>query len=132
CLFINVFTPATSPQENLPVMVWIHGGGFRIGAGGIPLYDGRALARRDGVVVTFNYRLGLLGVFDHPALEQEQRGQARANYALLDQIAALEWVRDNIARFGGDPNRVTLFGESAGGVSVMLLMMNERSNGLFH
>lgn len=132
CLFINVFTPATSPDANLPVMVWIHGGGFRIGAGGIPLYDGTALARRDVVVVTFNYRLGLLGVFDHPALEEEQRGQARANYALLDQIAALEWVRDNIARFGGDPNRVTLFGESAGGVSVMLLMMSERSDGLFH
>jgi len=132
CLFINVFSPATSADANLPVMVWIHGGGFRIGAGGIPLYDGTSLARRGVVLVTFNYRLGLLGVFDHPELEREQAGQPRANYALMDQIAALEWVKDNIARFGGDPNRVTLFGESAGGVSVMLLMANERSNTLFH
>ncbi len=132
CLSVNVFSPNTSASAGLPVMVWIHGGAFRIGAGGVPLYDGSALARRGVVVVTMNYRLGLLGIFDHADLETEQAGQPRSNYALMDQTAALEWVRDNIARFGGDPARVTLFGESAGGVSVMLHMMSERSNGLFH
>jgi para-nitrobenzyl esterase len=131
CLTLNVWTPDVRADAKLPVMVWIHGGAFRLGAGGIPLYDGSALARRNVVVVTFNYRLGLFGVFGHPALAAEQAKEPRTNYAFLDQVAALEWVRDNIARFGGDPRRVTIFGESAGGVSVLLHMISPRSRGLF-
>lgn len=131
CLTVNVWTPEARSGADLPVMVWIHGGGFKIGAGGVPLYDGAALARRGVVVVTLNYRLGLLGVFAHPDLAAEQPDQPRANYAIMDQIAALEWVRDNIAAFGGDPRRVTIFGESAGGVSVLLHMISPRSRQLF-
>jgi para-nitrobenzyl esterase len=131
CLSLNVWSPDMGTNARLPVMVWIHGGGFRLGAGGVPLYDGSALARRGVVVVTINYRLGLMGVFAHPALAEEQPNAPRANYAIMDQIAALEWVRDNIDQFGGDPQRVTIFGESAGGVSVLLHMISPRSRGLF-
>lgn len=94
-------------------MVWLHGGGFTIGAGSLPPYDGKALASRDVVVVTVNYRLGHLGFFSHPALEEEA-GERLYNFALLDQIAALQWVQENIHAFGGDAANVTLFGESAG------------------
>ena len=131
CLTLNIWSPDMRPGAKLPVMVWIHGGSFRIGAGGVPLYDGGALAKRGAVIVTLNYRLGLLGIFAHPALAKEQPGAPRANYAIMDQIAALQWVRDNIARFGGDPGRVTIFGESAGGVSVLLHMISPASRGLF-
>jgi para-nitrobenzyl esterase len=111
-------------------MVWVHGGGFTSGSGSAPLYDGRALAERGVVVVTFNYRLGRLGFFAHPALARE--GGPQANYALMDQVAALQWVRRNIGAFGGDPRNVTLFGNSAGGWSVNQLMLAPPAQGLFH
>lgn len=130
CLYLNVWAPVKRPTP-LPVMVWLHGGGFTIGAGGLPPYNGKALARRDVILVTLNYRLGHLGFFAHPALEGEE-GQVVHNFALLDQIAALEWVRDNIAAFGGDAQNVTLFGESAGARSVLSLMASPLAKGLFH
>jgi para-nitrobenzyl esterase len=111
-------------------MVWIHGGALVFGAGSQPLYSGQPLAARDAVVVTLNYRLGALGFFDHPALGASQGGDV--NFGLLDQVAALHWVRDNIAAFGGDPGNVTLFGESAGGQSVLALFASPKARGLFH
>lgn len=130
CLYLNVWSPAERHQP-LPVMVWLHGGGYTIGAGSLPPYDGVALAKRNVVVVTVNYRLGHLGFFAHPALEGEE-GEALNNFALLDQIAALRWVQENIAAFGGDPQNVTLFGESAGARSVLSLLASPRGKGLFH
>jgi para-nitrobenzyl esterase len=131
CLTLNVWAP--SDAEALPVMVWIHGGGYNNGSGTAELYDGTRLAGRGVVVVTLNYRLGRLGFFDHPALAAERGPDAPAgNYGVMDQIAALEWVRDNIAAFGGDPRRVTIFGESAGGVAVTQLMIAPAARGLFH
>ncbi|CAN5159775.1 carboxylesterase family protein [soil metagenome] len=131
CLTLNVWAPErrTGP---LPVMVWIHGGGYINGSGTAALYDGTKLARRGVVVVTLNYRLGRLGFFDHPALAAERGvGEAGGNYGVMDMIAALEWVRDSIAAFGGDPAQVTIFGESAGGVAVSQLMVADRARGLF-
>ena len=130
CLSVNVWTPDTD-AEDLPVMVWMHGGAFYLGAGGAPIYDGSALAREGVVVVTLNYRLGMLGFFGHPGLAEEQANAPRANYGFLDQVAALEWVRDNIEGFGGDPDNVTIFGESAGGVSVLLHLYSPLSEGMF-
>jgi para-nitrobenzyl esterase len=130
CLYLNVWSPVKR-NDPLPVMVWLHGGGFTIGAGGLPPYEGKALARRDVVIVTINYRLGHLGFFAHPALAGEEKRIVH-NFALLDQIAALEWVRDNIAAFGGDPTNITLFGESAGARSVLSLLTSPLSEGLFH
>jgi para-nitrobenzyl esterase len=129
CLTLNVWSPRPDAAARLPVMVWLHGGSFRVGAGSLAYYDGAELAKRGAVVVTVNYRLGYLGFFAHPALEPE-RGPV--NFGLLDQIAALEWVRRNIAAFGGDPANVTLFGESAGGISVLRLMTSPLARGLFH
>ncbi|WP_298126734.1 carboxylesterase family protein [Brevundimonas sp.] len=132
CLTLNVWTPAARAAP-LPVMVWIHGGGYNNGSGTAALYDGSALARRGVVVVTINYRLGRLGFFDHPALAADRAAdQSAGNYGVMDQIAALEWVRDNIAAFGGDPGSVTIFGESAGGVAVTQLMIAPSARGLFH
>lgn len=131
CLTLSVWTPEKHDQP-LPVMVWIHGGGLVNGSGTAALYDGTALAQQGVVVVTLNYRLGRLGFFAHPALSAEQSGGPLGNYGFMDQIAALEWVRDNIGAFGGDPGNVTIFGESAGGVSVQRLMMIEAARGLFH
>jgi para-nitrobenzyl esterase len=132
CLTLNVWTPAQRAGP-LPVMVWIHGGGYNNGSGTAPLYDGTRLTERGVVVVTINYRLGRLGFFDHPALAAERLpGERAGNYAVMDQIAALEWVRDNIAAFGGDPGNVTIFGESAGGVAVTQLMIAPSARGLFH
>ncbi|WP_407732721.1 carboxylesterase/lipase family protein [Pseudocitrobacter faecalis] len=130
CLYLNVWSPAVRSAP-LPVMVWLHGGGYTIGAGGLPPYDGKALAQRDVVVVTVNYRLGHLGFFAHPALEGED-DEPLNNFALMDQIAALRWVQENIAAFGGDSNNVTLFGESAGARSVLSLMTSPKAAGLFH
>ncbi len=130
CLFLNVYTPAADAGRR-PVMVWIHGGAFVLGAGSQLLYDGRALARRgDVVVVTINYRLGALGFLD---LETQSGGEFAgvANLGLLDQIAALAWVRENIARLGGDPHNVSIFGESAGGMSVGTLLGSPAARGLF-
>ncbi|MEY4555969.1 MAG: hypothetical protein RL093_1088 [Pseudomonadota bacterium] len=133
CLTLNVWTPVARGDGPLPVMVWIHGGGLNNGSGTAALYDGTNLAKRGVVVVTINYRLGRLGFFDHPALAAERApGEAAANYGLMDQIAALEWVRDNAAAFGGDASNVTVFGESAGAVAVTQLMVAPSARGLFH
>lgn len=130
CLYLNVWAPAVRTAP-LPVMVWLHGGGYTIGAGGLPPYDGKALAQRDVVVVTVNYRLGHLGFFAHPALDGEE-GERHYNFGLLDQLAALQWVQQNIAAFGGDAQNVTLFGESAGARSVLSLLASPKAAGLFH
>ena len=133
CLYLNVWRPpGTTAKDRLPVMVWIHGGSFKTGAGSWSAYDGHAFARRGVLLVTLNYRLGVLGRFAHPDLIAEQPGQPLANYGLMDQIAALRWLQDNIAAFGGDRNNVTLFGYSAGGVSINYLMAAPAANGLFH
>jgi para-nitrobenzyl esterase len=131
CLTLNVWRPFAEADHPLPVMVWIHGGGFVNGSGTAALYDGSALARQGVVVVTLNYRLGRFGFFATPALDREHQGDLVGNYGLMDQIAALKWVRDNIAGFGGDPGQVTIFGESAGGMSVNQLMVSPDARGLF-
>lgn len=132
CLYLNVWTPAQGAADGLPVMVWIHGGGFNFGSASQAEYHGGNLARKGVVVVTVNYRLGPLGFLAHPALAAESAHRVSGNYGLLDQIAALQWVRKNIAAFGGDPERVTLFGQSAGSRSVSLLMISPLAKGLFH
>ncbi len=132
CLYLNIWTPAKSAKDKLPVMVWLHGGGFTRGYAGSRAYDGEPLARKGAVVVTLNYRLGVFGFLAHPQLSAESSHHASGNYALLDQIAALEWVKKNIAAFGGDPSRVTIFGESAGSWSVNVLMASPLAKGLFH
>ncbi|MGH8294425.1 MAG: carboxylesterase/lipase family protein [Steroidobacteraceae bacterium] len=130
CLSLNVWRP---PQASLaPVMVWVHGGSLRTGESGSGLYEGSALARKGVVVVTLNYRLGVLGYLAHPQLSAESPHGASGNYGLLDQIEALRWVRESIAAFGGDPGNVTLFGESAGALSAMELMTSPLARGLFH
>ncbi len=128
CLYLNVWTPATRGPAR-PVLVWIHGGGFSNGSASMPLYQGDALARRGIVVVTVAYRLGPLGFLAHPDLTKE--GGGSGNYGLMDQLAALRWVRDNIAAFGGDPARVTVAGQSAGAMSVSLLLAEPEARGLF-
>ncbi|GAB5406039.1 MAG: carboxylesterase family protein [Aureliella sp.] len=132
CLYLNVWAPRERSNEKRPVMVWIHGGGFTQGSGHQPGYDGTELAKRGVILVTINYRLGAFGFLAHPALSAESPHNSSGNYAILDQIAALKWVRDNIAGFGGDPSNVTIFGESAGGTSVYLLTATPLSKGLFH
>ncbi|HWZ45866.1 MAG TPA: carboxylesterase/lipase family protein [Candidatus Saccharimonadales bacterium] len=132
CLSLNVWTTAKSAKDHLPVMVWIHGGGFTRGSGSNSTYDGENLARKGVVLVTINYRLGIFGFFAHPALTAESAHHASGNYALLDQIAALEWVKKNIGAFGGNPDRVTIFGESAGSWAVNALMASPLAKGLFH
>ena len=131
CLYLNVWTPARRSPRPRPVMVWIHGGGFDSGWGHQRDFDGAALARKGAVVVSINYRLGPLGFFAHPLLSAESDRHVSGNYGLLDQIAALTWVQTNIGAFGGDPDRVTLFGESAGGLSVNLLRVSPLARGLF-
>ncbi len=131
CLYLNVWTEA-KPSEKRPVMVWIHGGAFTRGAGSTPTYNGENLARKGVVVVTINYRLGIFGFLAHPELTKESPHHASGNYAILDQIAALQWVQRNIAAFGGDPKRVTIFGESAGSWAMNLLMATPLAKGLFH
>ena len=131
CLYLNVWTPEWPAKEPHAVMLWIHGGSNRIGSGNEPGYDGADLARHGVVVVTINYRLGALGFFAHPELTRESPHHASGNYGLLDQIAALTWVRDNIAKFGGDPARVTVFGESAGAIDTGMLMCSPLARGLF-
>jgi para-nitrobenzyl esterase len=130
CLFLNVWRPPRS--VNAPVMVWLHGGALRTGDPASGLYDGEQLARRDVVIVTVNYRLGVLGYLAHPQLSAESPHASSGNYGLLDQIEALRWVRDNVAAFGGDPGNVTLFGESAGALSAIELMTSPLAAGLFH
>lgn len=130
CLFLNVWTPAKSAQEHLPVLVYYFGGGFVAGDGSEPRYDGESMAQKGIVVVTVNYRLGVFGFLAHPELTQESPHHASGNYTFLDQAAALRWVHDNIAALGGDPGRVTIGGESAGSVAVSALMASPVSRDL--
>lgn len=132
CLYLSVRTPSLEPSAKLPVMVWIHGGDHQDGSGSDAFYESNALASHGVVTVSINYRLGLFGYFAHPDLRAESVHGVSGNYGTLDQIAALEWVRDNIAAFGGDPDNVTIFGESAGGESVLHLMTSPLARGLFH
>ena len=131
CLTLNVWMPAEPPAAPLPVLVFVHGGAFKAGASSRPIYDGRALSELGAVVVTLNYRIGVLGFMAHPALAAESAEDASGNYGLLDQRAALAWVHDNIAAFGGDPSRVLLFGQSAGAYSVCAHLASPLSRGLF-
>jgi para-nitrobenzyl esterase len=130
CLYLNIWTPAGSADARLPVMLWIYGGGFGAGAGSEPRQDGENLAKKGVVVVNFNYRLGIFGFFSHAELAKESGHNASGNYGLLDQVAALKWVRDNIAAFGGDPGNITIFGESAGSFSVSALTASPLSRDL--
>ncbi|HEY0780665.1 MAG TPA: carboxylesterase family protein [Gemmatirosa sp.] len=133
CLYLNVWAPAAAarPNAGLPVLVYFYGGGFVAGDGSEPRYDGESMARQGIVVVTLSYRLGIFGFFSHPELSAESPAHASGNYALMDQTAALRWVRDNIAAFGGDPHRVTIGGESAGSFSVSAQMASPLAQGLF-
>ncbi len=130
CLTLNIWTPTKNQQAKLPVMVWIHGGGFTSGSG--RLANGVGLAKKGVVLVSINYRLGPLGFFAHPLLSQESQQGVSGNYGILDQICALKWVQRNIAAFGGNPDNVTIFGESAGGAAVYILCGSPLSKGLFH
>lgn len=132
CLYLNVWAPTAREHGPLPVMVWIHGGGYTMGAGSQRLYEATDLARRGAVIVSINYRLGPFGFLAHPQLSAENEHGVSGNYGILDQIEALRWVQRNIAAFGGDPNRVTIFGESAGGGSVFSLLSSPLAKGLFH
>jgi para-nitrobenzyl esterase len=131
CLYLNVWTPELQPATRLPVMVWLHGGSNRVGSGAEPGYDGASLASRGVIVVTINYRLGVMGFFAHPELTAESPHHSSGNYGLLDQIEALRWVKQNIAQFGGDSENVTLFGESAGSVDATTLMASPLAANLF-
>ena len=130
CLYVNVWAPAVSAR-GLAVMVWIYGGGFVNGGSSPAVYDGSQFAKRGVVLVSFNYRLGRFGFFGFPALTKENPSEPKGNYGYMDQIAALQWVRQNIAAFSGDPGNVTVFGESAGGGSVLTLLTSPMAKGLF-
>lgn len=132
CLYLNVWTGAESTNEKRPVLVYIYGGGFRSGGSGCPIYDGEAMAEKGIVFVSINYRVGVFGFLAHPELTQEADYGASGNYALLDMIAALRWVQKNITAFGGDPNRVTIAGQSAGAFGVNYLTASPLARGLFH
>jgi para-nitrobenzyl esterase len=138
CLYLNLWMPEAAfdgrqpEQIKLPVMVWIYGGGFQAGATSEPRQDGGVLSKRGVLIVSMNYRLGIFGYFSHPELARESDRNSSGNYGLMDQMAALRWVHDNIAAFGGDPNNVTIFGESAGSISVSALMASPLAKGLFH
>ncbi|MCU4163464.1 carboxylesterase/lipase family protein [Carboxylicivirga caseinilyticus] len=131
CLYLNVWT-AAKKEEKQPVIVFIHGGGFSSGSGSVPIYDGANMAAKGAVFVTINYRVGIFGFFAHPELSKEAASGTSGNYGLLDQIAALKWVRDNIGEFGGDPDNVTIAGQSAGAFSVNYLVASPLAKGLFH
>ena len=131
CLYLNVWTGAKSAKERRPVMVWIHGGALTRGTGATPTYDGESLAKKGVVLVTINYRLGVFGFFAHPELTKESDRHSSGEYGILDQIQALEWVHNNIEQFGGDPKRVTIFGESAGSWSINTLVATPLTKGLF-
>ncbi len=131
CLYLNIWTPAKSDKEKLPVMVWIYGGGFGAGTTADPVCNGTNLAKKDVVVVAVAYRVGILGFLAHPELSVENPNNVSGNYGLLDQIAGLNWIQKNITAFGGDPDKVTIFGESAGGISVSMLCASPLPKGLF-
>jgi para-nitrobenzyl esterase len=132
CLYLNVVTPARQPDEKLPVMVWMHGGGYSIGCGNDRIWNNYRLPQYGVVIVTLNHRLGPIGLLGHPALSKESPMGVSGNYMFLDIIASLQWVRDNIAAFGGDPDNVTIFGESGGGAKVSIMMLSPLAKGLFH
>lgn len=131
CLNLNIWTKEGSVDSKRPVIVFIHGGGFSSGSGSVPVYNGEKMAEKGVVFVTINYRVGILGFLAHPELTEESENNASGNYGLLDQIAALEWVQNNISNFGGDPNRVTIAGQSAGAFSVNYLVASPLASGLF-
>jgi para-nitrobenzyl esterase len=131
CLYLNLWMPENHPERKLPVMVWIHGGGFAAGSSSEPRQDAGNLSKKGVMIVSFNYRLGVFGFLALPELTKESEHNASGNYGLLDQVAALQWVKDNIAVFGGDPDNVTIFGESAGSYSVSALMASPLAQGLF-
>jgi para-nitrobenzyl esterase len=131
CLYLNVWTAAESGSARRPVLVWSHGGAFRVGAGSLPEYDGEALARKGIILVTYNYRLGPFGFLAHPDLTKESGRNASGNYGLMDSVAALQWVQKNIAAFGGDPDRVTVMGQSAGGFLTQFSVVSPRIPRLF-
>jgi para-nitrobenzyl esterase len=131
CLYLNVWTPAAAASDRLPVIVWSYGGAFTGGAGSLPQYDGEQLARKGVIFVTYNYRLGPFGFFAHPELSKESGHRASGNYGMMDLVAALQWVQNNIAAFGGDPSRVTLMGESAGGALIETVVASPHGKGLF-
>jgi para-nitrobenzyl esterase len=131
CLYLNIWTSAKSAHEQLPVIVWIYGGGYINGSASMPLYWGDRLARKGVIVVTIAYRLGPLGFLAHPELTRESPYHSSGNYGLMDQIAALEWIQKNVAGFGGDPKNVTIAGQSSGAMSVSILMASPRAKGLF-
>jgi len=132
CLYLNIWSPAKSPRDRVPVFVWIYGGGFAGGATSIPTFSGEKLAKKGVVLVSIAYRVGQMGFFVHPELSTETKNRVSGNYGLLDIVAGLQWIRKNIAAFGGDPNRVTIFGESAGGIAVSMLCASPLAKGLFH
>lgn len=132
CLYLNVWSNSRQPGQRLPVMVWIYGGGFQAGSASEPRQDGERLSRLGVVVVSLNYRLGAFGFMAHPALTAESGTASSGNYGLLDQVAALKWVQQNINAFGGDPDNVTIFGESAGSFAVSALVASPLAKGLFH
>jgi para-nitrobenzyl esterase len=132
CLYLNVWTPAKSANEKVPVLVWIYGGGFGGGSTSDPNHDGTNLAKKGVVLVTIAYRVGILGFLAHPELSAESSSKTSGNYGLLDMVAALKWIQKNISAFGGDPKKVTIFGESAGGIAVSMLCASPLAKGLFH
>jgi len=132
CLSLNIWTPATKTTERLPVLIYIHGGAYTGGSGEVLLYDGEGLAKKGVVVVTINYRVGIMGFFTHPELTAESPNNSSGNYGLLDQIAALQWVKENITAFGGNPDNVTISGQSAGAHAVHVLTVSPLAKGLFH
>jgi len=132
CLYLNVWAPVKSAKEKLPVLVWIYGGGFSFGSTAEPVSNGEKLAKKGVVLVSIAYRVGQLGFLAHPELSAENPNHVSGNYGLLDQIAGLKWIQKNIAAFGGDPDKVTIFGESAGGISVSMLCASPLAKGLFH
>ena len=131
CLYLNIWSGASSAEDKLPVLVWIYGGGFMSGSGACAIYDGKALAKEGIVYVTINYRVGVFGFMAHPDLTAEAQHKSSGNYGLMDQIAALKWIKNNIAAFGGDPDKVTIAGQSAGSMSVQSLVASPLTQGLF-
>ena len=131
CLYLNIWTPTKTMDEKLPVLVYIHGGGLSAGSGSEPRYNGESMARKGIVLVSINYRLGIFGYFAYPGLREESPNNTSGDYGFLDQVAALKWVKENIAVFGGNPDKITIAGESAGSISVSELMCSPLSKGLF-
>jgi len=132
CLYLNVVTPAREPGEKLPVMVWMHGGGYSSGCGNDAIWNNYRLPRYGVVMVTLNHRLGPIGLFAHPALSKESPEGVSGNYLFLDLITSLQWIQNNITAFGGDPDNITIFGESGGGAKVAMMMLSPLAKGLFH